>query len=162
MLNRLQLSILVALTLISSLAILGIRNQPPTMVTVAATFGSVVSIVYGTVVLFARYAWPCAIFRGWLVNRPDLRGSWKAVLHSDWVDPKTHQRIAPIEAYMIVRQTLTSLSMRLFTEKSRSLTVAHAIESEPDGLFCLSAVYRNSPQIEYQASQNEDQGGSSS
>lgn len=150
MLTRVQLSIIVALTMGFALLWLWVRGEQPTMSSVTAILGTTITVVYGAVLLFAFYVWPWRFFRGWLVKRPDLRGSWKATLHSDWEDPDTGQRVPPIEAYMVVRQTLTTLSMRLFTEKSRSVLIAHAIETEPDGLFGLSAVYRNSPKIEYQ------------
>lgn len=154
MLTRTQLSIIVALTMGIALLWLWIRGEPPTVSSVAAILGTTITVVYGVVLLFAFYVWPFRLFRGWLVKRPDLRGSWKATLHSDWKDPDTGQKVPPIEAYMVVRQTLTNLSMRLFTEKSRSVLIAHAIEPEPDGLFGLSAVYRNSPKIEYQGTQS--------
>lgn len=150
MLTRAQLSIIVALTMGFALLWLWVRGEQPTMSSVTFILGTTVTFVYGAVLLFAFYLWPWPFFKGWLVKRPDLRGTWKVMLHSDWTDPDTGQKISPIEAYMVVRQTLTTLSMRLFTEKSRSVLIAHEIESEPDGLFRLSAVYRNSPKIEYQ------------
>lgn len=150
MLTRTQIALIAGLTLGFALLWLAVKGEQPTIGSVAATFGTVVSVVYGAVIVFARYLWAWPLFRGWLVKRPDLRGTWEATLHSDWIDPATQQTVAPVEAYVVVRQTLTSLSMRLFTEKSRSILIAHAIELEPDGLFTLSAMYRNSPKIEYQ------------
>jgi hypothetical protein len=154
MLTRMQLTIIVAFTMGFALLSLWLRGEQPTISTVATTLGTVVTVVYGAVLLFAHHVWSWSLFRGWLIKRPDLRGSWKATLCSDWTDPKTGQRVSPVEAYVVVRQTLTTLSMRLFTEKSRSVLIAHAIEPEPDGLFSLSAVYRNSPRIEYQGTQS--------
>lgn len=150
MLTRTHVTILIILTLGAAILWLSMRGEQPSISSVAAILGSLVTAVYGVVLLFAAHAWPWAVFRGWLVKRPDLRGTWKATLHSDWIDPDTQQRVLPIEAYVVVRQTLTTLSMRLFTERSRSVLIAHAIEPEPDGLFTLSAVYRNSPKIDLQ------------
>ena len=154
MLTRIQVSIIVALTMSVALFWLLLRGADPTIGSVAATFGTVVTVVYGAVLLFSLFAWPWGVFQGWLVKRPDLRGSWKARLHSDYIDPLTGERVPPIEAFVVVRQSLTSLSMRLFTEKSRSVLTAHAIEPEPDGLFSLSAVYRNSPKIHLQGTES--------
>jgi hypothetical protein len=153
MLTRLQVSILVGLTMLLALLWLGARGEQPTSGAFAAIFGVVVSAVYGLVLLFSHFAWSWLIFRGWLVKRPDLRGTWKATLRSDWNDPNSNQASGPIEAYVVVRQTLTTLSMRLFSDKSRSVLVAHSIENEPDGLFSLSAVYRNSPKIQFEGPQ---------
>lgn len=150
MLTRIQISIIAGLTIAISFFWLSIRGEQPTINTVAATFGTVTTVIYAAVLAFGRYAWPWAVFRGWLVKRPDLRGSWKVTLVSDYIDPNTGAAISPIRAYMVVRQTLTTLSMRLFTKESRSVLVAHSIEQEVDGLFGLSAVYRNVPKIEHQ------------
>ncbi|WP_405240381.1 Cap15 family cyclic dinucleotide receptor domain-containing protein [Lentisalinibacter orientalis] len=154
MLTRTELWLIVILG--AGLTLLGllIQGKSLSIAGVATTLGTTVALLYGGIWLFDSYLWRWSIFRGWLVNRPYLQGSWAATLHSDWIDPETNERVPPIEAYMVVRQTLTSLSMRLFTEKSRSALVAHAIETEPDGLFQLSAVYRNYPKIEYQGKQS--------
>lgn len=154
MLTRTQLSLIIALSLAVVLLWLGAQGKPLTFGSVATTLGIAVGVVYGAVLLFAGHIWPWPVFRGWLVKRPDLRGTWKATLYSDWIDPKSQQMTPPIEAYVVVRQTLTTLSMRLFTDKSRSVSIAYAIDPEPDGLFTLSAVYRNSPKIELQGNES--------
>jgi hypothetical protein len=150
MLTRNQVWMIVALALAVSLTWIWLGGEEPTPRALAAKLSSVVAIVYTILLVFSKYAWSLMIFRGWLVNRPDLRGSWQVTLKSDWLDPSTKQRATPIEGYAVIRQTLSTLSMRVFTMKSRSVLVAHSIEPEPDGLFNLSAVYRNFPRIEYQ------------
>lgn len=154
MLTRVQLWLIVALAIGFTLLSLWIRQEMLTIGGVTTTLATTVMLVYGVMLLFAYYLWPWRIFRGWLVKRPDLRGSWKATLHSDWIDRDTGQRVPPIEAYTIFRQTLATLSMRLFTEKSRSSLVAYAINTETDGLFEFFAIYRNHPRIEYQGKQS--------
>lgn len=150
MLTRIQTWMIVALAMTVALTWLWLGGEQPSPTTLLTKLGGVVAFVYGTIFVFANHAWPWRVFKGWLVRRPDLRGTWKVTLNSDWVNPDTHEKVPPIEAYVVVRQTLSTLSMRFFTERSRSVLVAHAIEPEPDGLFSLSAVYRNSPRIEYQ------------
>ncbi|HTE41012.1 MAG TPA: hypothetical protein VK629_09280 [Steroidobacteraceae bacterium] len=150
MLTRIQLSIIAGLTIAMSFLWLMVRGEEPSIGGVTAILGTVITLIYTAVMAFGKYAWPWAVFRGWLVKRPDLRGSWKVTLVSDYIDPNTGIAVPPIRAYMVVRQTLTTLSMRLFTKESRSVSVAHSIEQETDGLFGLSAVYRNVPKIEHQ------------
>lgn len=150
MLTRIQLTLIAALILGVALLVVAIRGEQPTIAAVIASFGIVVAVASGAVFLLDRYAWWWRVLRGWLVKRPDLRGTWKTTLHSDWIDPKTGVRVNPVEGYMVIRQTMTALSMRFFSEKARSVSIAHAIECEPDGQFGFSAVYRNIPQIEYQ------------
>lgn len=150
MLTRVQLWLIIALTMGFTLLGLRIRAAPLTIESVAATLATTVMLVYGVMLIFALYLWPWRIFRRWLVKRPDLRGSWKATLHSDWTDPVTNQKVPPIEAYVIVRQALATLSMWLFTGKSQSKSIAYSVEPDTDGLFNLSLIYRNEPKIEYQ------------
>jgi len=152
MLTRNQVWVIVALALVVTLTWLWLGGEQPTPKSLATKLGGVVAIVYATLLVFSNYAWSLPIFRGWLVRRPDIRGSWQVTLKSDWEDPKTKQKAAPIEGFVVIRQTLATLSMRLFTIKSRSVLIAHSIEPEPDGLFNLSAVYRNFPRLEYQES----------
>lgn len=122
------------------------------------------SIVVGAISLIAaisnKYAWSWRIFKNWYVKRPDLRGSWQVELKSNWVNPETNEGIPPIIAYAIIRQTLTSLSVRLMTRESRSKLIAHSIEHEEDGLFRLAAIYRNEPKIELQGDRSEIHHGS--
>ena len=79
------------------------------------------------------------------IRRPVLRGTWKATLRSNWTDPTTGQQLGDIEAYVTVRQTLTSLHMRLMTTESVSrVLVADIHESAPDR-FTLTGVYQSVP-----------------
>src|SRR6266566_3604690 len=86
---------------------------------------------------FDRLAWKWRVWRGWLVRRPNIRGTWRATLRP------TGGR--PLDGFMIVRQTLTSLSLRLLTAESASVTVSSDIILEPDGTVALAAVYRADP-----------------
>ena len=46
--------------------------------------------------VFCQTAWKWEIFRNWLIVVPDLSGGWEGVLESDWIDPDTNKKIAPI------------------------------------------------------------------
>lgn len=158
--TRSQISILVLLTLGTTLLALWLRSLEPTWFNVFGATGTTITIVYFVIVLFDKFGWHLKIFRNWLVHRPDLRGSWKATLHSEWENPDTGDRIEPIEAYVVIRQTLFGLVMRLYTSKSKSVSLTYSIKEEPDGLFELSLVYRNTPKIEYQGVESEMHHGS--
>ncbi len=108
------------------------------------------------VIVFNKYCWAWKVFRGWYVKRPDLRGTWKVELHSCWVNPETKEPVPPITAYAVIRQTLISMSFRLFTKESKSVLIAHSIEiQEADDLYKLVGVYRNEPNIELQGVRSE-------
>jgi hypothetical protein len=62
-------------------------------------------------------------------------------------DPATGATITPIEGYMVIRQTFSTLSLRLLTEESSSELVGTEIVCSADGLYCVSGVYRNEPRF---------------
>lgn len=109
------------------------------------------SVVVGALVfalsIFDVWLWRVPVLQGWFVRRPVLHGTWRVTFHSDWIDPATQQRIAPKVGYMAVRQTYTSLSMKLMTDESTSSLVAEGLSVLPDGTFKVFAVYRNESRI---------------
>ena len=64
---------------------------------------------------------------------------------SDWIDPATGLAIGPIKGFMVVRQTLSTLSVRQLTAESSSALVGTELVCAPDGMFCISGVYLNEP-----------------
>ena len=124
-------------------------------------FSAVVFLITIFVTLFNKCMWSWKIFKGWYVRRPDLRGTWKVELKSNWVNPESGEVIAPIYGYAVIRQSLTFLSVRLMTKESRSILVAYSIkQQEGDDLFKLVGVYRNEPKIELQGVRSEIHHGS--
>lgn len=107
----------------------------------------VVTIVVYAVVAFDLWLWRLPFLQGWFVKRPVIDGSWKVELRSNWRDPNTETGILPIEGYMVVRQTFSTLSMRLMTEESISELVGTEIVCSVDSQYCVSGVYRNEPRL---------------
>ncbi len=144
MLNRLHLSsiLLIAAALWGGMLLLN-------GVTVTGAWFHPFSTVVGSMLLllaiFDIWAWRWPLFHGWFVLRPDLRGTWRVELKSDWKDPATNTTIDPIVGYFVIRQTFSSLSVRMFTAESASELVAAEISKESDGTYRLAAVYRNEP-----------------
>src|SRR5207244_1086903 len=83
----------------------------------------------------------------WFVDRPYLKGTWKGVLVSSYVDPATQKPVPPIEAYLVIRQTYSSIHLRLMTKESASESVANNIPKGEDGVYSVASVYRNTPQL---------------
>ena len=54
-----------------------------------------------------------------------------------------------VRGYMVVRQTLSTLSMRQLTAESRSALVGTELVCTPDGLYCVSGVYFNEPDFAF-------------
>jgi hypothetical protein len=109
------------------------------------------SIVVGSLVfalsVFDVWLWRVPVLQGWFVKRPALYGTWRVTFHSDWVDPETNEGIPPKVGYMAVRQTYSSLSMKLMTDESTSSLVAEGLSVGSDGTFKVFAVYRNESRI---------------
>lgn len=160
MLTRLHISSFIGLTIAIWLIALWVQGMAVLSSDFIKPFGIVVAAITLIVTLFNKYIWSWSIFRGWYVKRPDLRGTWMVELKSSWINPETNQVNPPTLAYVVIRQSLTSLSFRLMTEESRSVLIAHSIEQEEDDLYKLVGVYRNEPKIELQGQRSEIHHGS--
>ena len=110
-------------------------------------FTTVLAILIPILLLYNRWMWTWLVFRGWLVKRPDLRGTWRVMLYSNWVNPKTGKRKEPIRCYMAITQTLSSHQMHLMTPESESWLISHEIEKAAGGIgYQIVGVYRNEPE----------------
>jgi hypothetical protein len=112
-------------------------------------FSTVTTIVLYVVMAFDLWLWKLPFLHNWFVKRPVVDGTWKVEIRSNWIDPVTNQATEPIIAYMVVRQTLSTLSMRLLTVESSSILVGTEIVCSADGLYCISGVYRNEPWFDF-------------
>jgi hypothetical protein len=153
--SRIHISSFVGLTILAWISTLWIQGIITPNLAIVKPFSLVVSIVFGVAYLFDRYMWSWKIFQGWYVKRPDIRGTWKVYIQSDWADPKNDQTINEIEAYLCVKQTWTSLHMRLMTKESCSRLITHCIILEDDGTYKLTCVYRNEPKLELRGVRSE-------
>jgi len=111
-----------------------------------APFGVTVSGVTLISIAFIKHLWRWNIFRRWLVERPDIAGTWKGRLKSSYTEGGQ-----PVEktVFVVIRQTLTSLSFRLYSEKARSFSLADSLSKDEPDLFKLAVAYQNVPNVEY-------------
>lgn len=120
-------------------------------VAIKVTWFQPFSVVVGVLVLilaaFDLWLWRISWLRGWFVNRPCIRGTWKVSLQSQWTDPETGEPPPAIEAYIAIRQTYSLLSMRLMTEESASELLGADIVRAADGTCRVAGVYRNEPRL---------------
>jgi hypothetical protein len=109
-----------------------------------APYTLVVAVAGGLVWLYDTWLWRVPPVT-WLLRRPDLRGTWRTEIRSDWVNPETGAKVPPIAAFMCITQTASTLHLRQFTAESVSVTRAAAFAPEEDGAHSLAAVYHNDP-----------------
>jgi len=108
---------------------------------------AVTSIVVLLAMAFELWLWKLPFLHGWAVKRPVLTGTWRVELRSNWKDA-SGSAIPPVEGYVVIRQTLLNLSLRLMTKESSSHLVGTEIVCSADGLYCVSGVYRNEPRYQ--------------
>jgi hypothetical protein len=146
--TRLQVTVIIGVALtywVIALSIWGTQISSAQL----APFGSVVGAVTVTIAVFNRYLWHCPVFYGWLVNKPNIKGTWLVELRSDYVNPSTNEQIGPIRCFMVIRQSFGALSIRLVTKESKSESLTASITQNQDETYEVSAVYRNSPSPDF-------------
>lgn len=150
--TRIQISVFLGMAALSWATVLLIQGVPITFAHLMP-FGTVVGVLTIVAIVFERNLWSSPWLHGWFVQRPDLRGTWKVSLKSNWIDSVTNQPIPPITCYMGVEQTLSTLQMHLMTPESESWFVAHNIRPSPsENGYQIIAVYTNKPQVHLRSS----------
>jgi hypothetical protein len=111
-----------------------------------APIGAASSVASLVVLAFDHFLWRIPKVGRKFSKRPDVRGTWRGRLASNWVDPETGQRHDPDpEVYLIVRQTFWSVTANLITKESKSCSTTAIIEDDGCGQYQLVAQYRNTP-----------------
>lgn len=111
-------------------------------------FSLVVTVLVLLWGVFEYRLWRHPWLHGWFVKRPDLRGTWRVELKSDWVDPESGQETGALICYMGVEQTLSKLQMHLMTLESESWLIAESICLSPSGRgYQVAGIYMNKPQV---------------
>ena len=96
--------------------------------------------------IFTKWGWKIPILQGWLVPFPNLQGTWKGMLQTTWIDPKTEQVPPPIPIIMVIRQTFSSISLTMYTKESNSRSsAAQLIEIENSQGKEIRFTYHNVP-----------------
>jgi hypothetical protein len=138
MLTAPQLNLIVAVVFVAwvlSLVATGTRVE----LSFFKPFSVITAALGAALAFFNRTAWHWRVWRRWLVRRPYLHGTWQASLQP--------QGGAPVLGFMVVRQTFTSLTLRLLTAESASASVSATFLTDPDGTLVLAVVYRADPRL---------------
>lgn len=109
--------------------------------------GVIITVLGFALLLFDKWAWSIRAIHPWFVDRPYIQGTWKGVLKSTYIDQQTEEATPPIEAYLVIRQSFSTIYLRLITRESGSETMVCNITKCEDGLYTVASVYRNTPRI---------------
>ena len=109
--------------------------------------------------LFDRYVWkfwPVQSF----IRRPDLNGTWRVSLQSSYTRPGSGELVDEVQGFAVVRQTFSSISIRLMTEQAESFLVASSFDVQSDGTTYVYGVYQSDPSIHLRSGESEIHYGS--
>lgn len=107
-------------------------------------FSAAVLIVTLLLTAFDLWLWRIPLVQKLPGVPRNVRGTWKGTIASMWVDHATGSQVSPIDAFLVVRQTSTTVSVRLFTQESSSSSTLARV-AEPDGSPVLDYLYLNRP-----------------
>jgi hypothetical protein len=144
--TSMQIKVLIGLVVVIWAVVLLVQGHPVPIDYLKAFSYSVTGVSF-SLVLWERWLWSWRVFRPWLTNRPDLRGTCRGYLASNWVDPTTKLSRGEIEAYFLVRQTYSKIDVRLLTAESGSVSLSANIVADGEGIHTVAVVYRNTPRV---------------
>lgn len=97
-------------------------------------------------IIFTKWLWRWKFLQGWLIKIPDLQGTWRGELKSDWINPETGKGIDPIPMVLVIRQTFSHIKCTLMTKESTSYSTTADINVVPNGEdLYLTYNYTNRP-----------------
>lgn len=145
--SRLHVTVFVGIGAAVWALVLFIQGTPVTL-HIFAPFGTVVGVLVLVGLLFEHFAWRLRWLHPWLVDRPDLRGTWKVDLASDWTDKNRTESPTRILCYAGVTQTFSKLQVHLMTPDSTSVLLADRICRSASGSgYEVVGVFLNKPSI---------------
>ncbi|WP_434707125.1 hypothetical protein J3P75_14140 [Pseudomonas sp. R1-1] len=108
----------------------------------------VVSIDLLVIAVFIKWGWRLKIFRGWLVPFPNLSGSWVGYIYSDWKNPETGEKPAPIPVMLTVNQSFFHISCMMRTGEMESSSYSEGFLIDPDRqIKSVSYIFTSKPRL---------------
>ena len=109
---------------------------------------TVISVDLFLIGIFLKWGWKWPIFKGWLVPFPNLNGTWKGQVISDWTVPATGDRLQPIPAVLTIKQSFSNLSCVIRTAEMVSHSYAEGFLIEADRqIKSVAYTYTSKPRI---------------
>lgn len=144
-LSRIGIAVAVVIAAIFWALYLIFSNERSLLWADAAPFGFVVSALVVVGLLFEHWLWYKKIVN-WFLDIPDLRGTWKCEMRSNYRDETTHEPISPIDCYVSATQSFSYLQFHVMTPESQSWLIASDIRKSSKGTgYQVVGVYTNQP-----------------
>ena len=126
-----------------------LAEQEKTFLNYLKIVPTVVTIDLFIVLLFSKYLWKLWIFKSWLVMIPNLNGTWKGTIKSNWINPKINEKPAPIPVILTIKQTLFHISCVMRTQEmaSYSFTSGFMVDEESQ-MKRLAYSYNSKPSLD--------------
>lgn len=108
----------------------------------------VISIDLFLIAVFVKWGWKFKVFRNWLVPFPNVNGTWLGLIRSDWVNPKTGERIPKIPVMLTIKQSFNKLNCVMHTTEMKSTSISEGFNINIDKqVKQLSYIYTSKPRI---------------
>ena len=82
--------------------------------------------------LFIKWGWKSKYLKGWLVPYPNLNGTWRGVIQTNWKNPETNEIPGPIPAILSIKQTFSHISCVMRTTEMTSYSFAEEFKLDKD------------------------------
>ncbi len=103
-------------------------------------------------ICFFSWLWRFRIFQKWLVLIPNLNGIWIGEIHSDWINPKTNERVASKNVKLTIKQSLFNISCSMETDEMKSTSVCSGFNIDKNNqIKQLIYTYLSTPNQNIQA-----------
>ncbi len=107
-------------------------------------FWAAVLLATGLLWLWERFLWKIPLIQRIGAVPRDVIGTWRGLLESFSEDPTTGKRVPAKPAYLVVRQTASTVSVILLTDESKSVS-SLGVVSQGEGVASLDYIYLNRP-----------------
>ena len=141
--------VLVFLSLVTFLIIYCVQGHNEIPMNIKLLFGDISKTVFVLTLissLFISFGWKWRIFKGWLVDIPDLSGKWTGVMYSNYKTPPLE-----IPTEVEIFQTFFHTTVKLSTGESQSVSLVASFDIDKDkGIKRLIYSYHNIPKATVQ------------
>jgi hypothetical protein len=146
MISRLQLSTLIGIIAALWAFLLILAGNSITM-DFFRPLSTVTGILVILLLIFDKWLWKLSILHPWFVSIPDVSGTWNGKIISSWKDEKTGNPIEPIDAFLVIYQTYSSINIRMITKESKSDLLSGNIVQNQAGPDKIAGIYNNIPDL---------------